>query len=135
MHIEYNNSRFGIIDAWGMHSDQKIWLRFSQEWLASLGDIKELEHDFDQLKQLRSPLAVLLCESLSDNLESTDEWKIDIHELSALLCMKEKYAAHILPKIKSAMKKIRDRVSSNYQLEIYQTDSGQTCLTFKKDHL
>jgi len=135
VHVDHNNSKFGIIDAWGINPDnKKIWLRFSQEWLLSIGDTKELKKDFDQLKKLRSPLAVLLYETLSDQLKIEDSWKIYVQDIAIQLGMKEKYASHITNKIQSVLKKINERTGLNYQVDVCLKDNGKPLLIFTKDH-
>jgi hypothetical protein len=130
----YSSINFGVIDSWKIDKATKnLHIRFSQEFLTMMmgkGFFKYI--NFAEFKKLRSPLATRLYEVLSKSFHGRDTWEINAIKMAEKIPMKERFPAHIIPKIKTAVKRINRCTDIQILLETRQIKAGQTILCFKK---
>ena len=130
----YQSLTFGIIDSWALEKEtRRLRIRLSEEWLTYIrysSFFKEL--DFEQLKLLRSPLALRLYELLVKTFQGRNTWKIDAKKLASKIPMSEKYPAHIIPKVKAAIHRISERTDLQLSLEVKRPQRGKAILVFRK---
>lgn len=130
----YSSINFGVIDSWKIDKTTKnLHIRFSQEFLTMMmgkGFFKYI--NFAEFKKLRSPLATRLYEILCKSFHGRDTWEINAIKMAAKIPMKERFPAHIVPKIKTAVNRINRCTDTQFILETRQIKAGQTILCFKK---
>ena len=131
---KYHTLNFGIIDSWGLEEKTKrLWVRFSPEWLLQIKESTFFKHiHFEQIKALRSPLALRLYEILIKNFQTRTAWKVSADKLAQKIPMNEKYPAHIIPKITTAINSINKHTALNIALIVSRPARGQAILTFQK---
>jgi hypothetical protein len=88
--------------------------------------------NFAEFKKLRSPLATRLYEILCKSFYGRDTWEISAVKMAEKIPMKERYPAHIVPKIKTAIARINKCSDTKFLLETRKLDHGQTILCFTK---
>jgi hypothetical protein len=132
--IEYQTLSFGIIDSWGIEEKtKKLWIRFSLEWLLKIKESNFFKYlDFEQIKTLRSPVAIRLYEILIKSFQGRDVWEIDALKLAAKIPMAEKYVSDVIPKIKAAVNRINDKTSIELTLRVRRPKRGQAIFVFRK---
>jgi len=125
---------FGVIDTWKIDEQtKKLRIRFNREWLTRIKNSSYFKYlNFDQIRSLRSPLAMRLYEILVKSFQSRDEWTIDAKKLAQKIPMKEKAAAHIIPKIKAAINRINTNSAFKVSLIIERPKRGQAIFTFRR---
>jgi hypothetical protein len=130
---EYQCLEFGIIDGWGIReNDKKIQVKLNSLWLEKIKQSEFFKYiSFTQMKSLRSPLALRLYEILIKTFYKRSCWEIDIHRLAEKIPMKEKYVAHITPKIESAVKRIREKTELNVTVKKVKQERGKGKFIFK----
>jgi len=131
---EYLTMNFNIIEAWKIEKKTKrLSIRFSPEWLTRIRESNFFKLiNFDQLKSLRSPLAVRLYELLVKTFQGRDDWSIDAVKLAQKIPMKEEHPAHIVPKIKAAVNRINKKTSLKVHIEIERPKRGKAIFHFRK---
>jgi hypothetical protein len=131
----YSSINFGIIDSWKIDKVTKnLHIRFSPEFLTMMlgkGFFKYI--NFTEFKKLRSPLATRLYEILCKSFHGRDTWEINAIKIAKKIPMKERYPAHIVPKIKTAVKRINRITDTQFVLKTRRIKPGQTILCFKKE--
>ena len=133
---DYKAINFGIIDSWEIRKDNKllqIW--FSPRFLEMMrgnGFFKYVK--FSEFKQLRSSLATRLYEILSKSFHSSDIFNINVIKLAEKIPMAERYPAHIIPKIKSAVTRINKSTKTQFELTIKRSENEKNniILCFRK---
>ncbi len=125
---------FGVIDTWKIDEQtKKLRIRFNREWLTRIKNSSYFKYlNFDQIRSLRSPLAMRLYEILVKSFQSREEWTIDAKKLAQKIPMKEKSAAHIIPKIKAAINRINTNSAFKVALIIERPKRGQAIFTFRR---
>ena len=128
----YQTINFGVIDSWEIDKKSKLLkVYFSNRFIEMMlgkGFFKFI--NFTEFKQLHSPLATRLYEILSKSFHGRSFWEIDASKLAEKIPMKERYAAHIVPKIKTAVTRINECTNANFGLTIRNVKRGQTILSF-----
>jgi len=130
----YSAINFGIIDSWSIHKKTKeLKVVFSPSFIKMMLGKGFFNYiNFAEFKKLRSPLATRLYEILCKSFHGRDLWEINAIKMAEKTPMKERYPAHIVPKIKTAINRINKCSDTNFLLETRKTDRGQTVLCFKK---
>jgi len=130
----YSAINFGIIDSWSIHEKTKeLKVTFSPSFIKMMlgkGFFKYI--NFAEFKKLRSPLATRLYEILCKSFYGRDTWEISAVKMAEKIPMKERYPAHIVPKIKTAINRINKCSDTKFLFETRKIDRGQTVLCFKK---
>jgi len=133
---EYKAMNFGIIDGWEIRKEDKalkIWFspRFI-EMMRGNGFFKYIK--FSEFKQLRSSLATRLYEILSKSFYLGDTFSVEACLLAEKIPMKERYAAHIVPKIRAAVARINKSTNSRFDFSTRPSDQEKrkTILCFRK---
>ena len=130
----YSAINFGIIDSWSIHEKTKeLKVTFSPSFIKMMlgkGFFKYI--NFAEFKKLRSPLATRLYEILCKSFYGRDTWEISAAKMAEKIPMKERYPAHIVPKIKTAINRINKCSDTKFLLETRKLDHGQTILCFTK---
>ena len=131
---KYQTMHFGIIDSWSIHADSKLLtIRFSPEWLTRIQHSNYFKLlDFEQIKQLRSPLATRLYEILVKTFQNRTVWQIGALKLATKIPMNEQYPAHIVPKIQTAIRRINEKTELQLRLEVKRPERGKALLIFHK---
>ena len=131
----YQTINFGIIDSWSIHEKtKKLKVTFSPSFIKMMrgkGFFKYI--NFTEFKKLRSPLATRLYEILCKSFHGRNTWEINAIKIAEKIPMKERYPAHIVPKIKTAVKRINRCTNAQFVLETRRIKPGQTILCFKKE--
>ena len=130
----YSSINFGIIDSWKIDKTTKnLHIRFSPEFLTMmLGKGFFTYINFAEFKKLRSPLATRLYEILCKSFHGREIWEISAAKMAEKIPMKERYPAHIVPKIKTAVSRINNCSDKKFLFETRKLESGQTILCFTK---
>ena len=130
----YITLSFGIIDTWKIDEQtRRLKIRFNREWLTRIKNSSYFKYlNFDQIRSLRSPLAMRLYEILVKNFQNRDEWSINAKNLAKKIPMKEKAVAHIVPKIKAAVNRINIKTNFRVSLLIERPRRGEAFFIFKK---
>ncbi len=125
---------FGVIDTWKIDEQTKrLRIRFNKEWLTRIKNSSYFKYlNFDQIRALRSPLAMRLYEVLIKSFQNRDEWTIEAKKLAQKIPMKERAVAHIIPKIKAAVNRINAKSNLRVSLYIKRPQRGQAIFTFKR---
>lgn len=130
----YAAMNFGIIDSWKIDEQTKsLKIRFSKEFLTMMvgkGFFKFI--NFTEFKQLHSPLATRLYEILCKSFHGRDLWEIEAVKLAEKIPMKERYAAHIIPKITTAVSRINQCTQSRFDLTTRTVKRGHVVFSFRK---
>jgi hypothetical protein len=130
----YSAINFGIIDSWSIHEQTKeLKVIFSPSFIKMMLGKGFFNYiNFAEFKKLRSPLATRLYEILSKSFHGREIWEINAIKMAEKIPMKERYPAHIVPKIKTAINRINKCSDTKFLLETRNIDRGQTILCFKK---
>jgi len=125
---------FGVIDTWKIDEEtKKLKVRFNREWLTRIKNSSYFKYlNFDQLRALRSPLAMRLYEILIKSFQGREEWSIDAKGLAEKIPMKERAVAHIIPKIKAAINRINHHSSLKIRLIIERKRRGKALFIFQR---
>lgn len=130
----YSAINFGIIDSWSINEKTKdLKVLFSPAFIKMMlgkGFFKYI--NFTEFKRLRSPLATRLYEILCKSFHGRDTWEISAAKMAEKIPMKERYPAHIVPKIRTAISRINKCSDTKFLLETRKLDHGQTILCFTK---
>jgi len=131
---EYIFLNFGIIDDWGIDKETRhIQIRFAPKWLLKIKESNFFKYlDFEQIKALRSAVAIRLYEILIKSFQGRDVWEIDALKLAAKIPMAEKYVSDIIPKTKAAVNRINDKTSLKLTLKVRRPKRGQAIFAFQK---
>jgi len=132
---EYLTMNFNIIEAWKIEKkSKKLVIRFSPEWLTRIKESNFFKLiDFEQLKSLRSPLAVRLYELLIKTFQGRKSWSIEATKLAQKIPMNEKHPAHIIPKVRAAVNRITRKTNLKISLEVERPRRGQAIFHFYKE--
>lgn len=130
----YQAMNFGVIDSWRIDEETKnLKIRFSPEFLRMMlgkGFFKYI--NFSEFKQLHSPLATRLYELLSKSFHGRQAWEIEVVKLADKIPMKERFPAHIVPKIKTAVARINKNTELKISVRTRKADQGETIFIFEK---
>ena len=130
----YSAINFGIIDSWSINEKTKdLKVLFSPAFIKMMlgkGFFKYI--NFAEFKKLRSPLATRLYEILCKSFYGRETWEISAVKMAEKIPMKERYPAHIVPKIKTAITRINKCSDTKFLFETRKIDCGQTILCFTK---
>jgi hypothetical protein len=130
----YSAINFGIIDSWSIHKQTKeLKVTFSPSFIKMMLGKGFFQYiNFTEFKKLRSPLATRLYEILCKSFHGREIWEINAVKMAEKIPMKERYPAHIVPKIKTAVSRINNCSDTKFLLETRKLASGQTILCFTK---
>lgn len=123
----YKAMNFGIIDSWEIQEKNKrlkIWFapRFL-EMMRGNGFFKFIK--FSEFKQLKSSLATRLYEILSKSFYLGDTFEIEAVKLAEKIPMKERYPAHIIPKIRAAIAQINKNTDNSFHFEARSSEKAK----------
>lgn len=131
---EYQSMNYGVIDSWEIDKETKhLKVYFSQKFIEMMlgkGFFKYI--NFSEFKQLHSPLATRLYEILTKSFHGRDLWEIDAVKLAEKIPMKERYPAHIVPKIQTAINRINQCTQAFFDMTTREIRRGHTILSFRK---
>jgi protein involved in ribonucleotide reduction len=134
--VEYKNLVFHVIDSWEQREDNLLRIHFSEKWLTQIQNSSFFEKiELKTLTTLKSPLSTRLYEILSKNFHNRSEWRISAKKLASKIPMNEQYVSHIIPKIQSAVKKIKKRTELKIDLEVQKEGRGKALLIFRKEEI
>ncbi|MEA1967878.1 MAG: replication initiator protein A [Thermodesulfobacteriota bacterium] len=130
----YKSLEFGIIDKWGVRDDDnKLEIRLSPDWVEKIKTSDFFKYvSFNQMKALRSPLALRLYELLVKTFHQRTVWEIGVLRLAAKIPMTEKYVAHITPKVTAATKRIKEKTELNIKVRMIKQGRGKGKFIFTK---
>jgi hypothetical protein len=108
---EYHHMSFGILDEWRERKkDNRLEIRLNKSWIEKIRNSDFFKYvSFTQMKTLRSPLALRLYEILVKSFYRRTTWEIGVMKLAGKVPMIEKYPAHVIPKVKTAIKRITEK--------------------------
>lgn len=133
---KYKIKEFSIINDWHVvdGDDKKITIEFNTSWLEKIKSSSFFKFvSFDQLKRIKSPIALRLYEILTKTFYKRSEWEIGVHKLADKIPMAETQYSHIVPKIKTAISKINDNVSDiQVELNVIKQGRNQGKFIFRK---
>lgn len=131
---EYQSMNYGVIDSWEIDKETKhLKVYFSQKFIEMMlgkGFFKYI--NFSEFKKLHSPLATRLYEILTKSFHGRDLWEIDAVKLAEKIPMKERYPAHIVPKIQTAITRINQCTQVFFEMTTRAVRRGHTILSFRK---
>lgn len=129
----YQVLNFGVIDDWEIEAETKqLKVTFSARFIEMMsGQGIYTGLDFTDFKQLRFPLATRLYEILHESFQGRDLWEIDVMDLARQIPMQERYPAHVIPKIKTAIARINRCKLTTFHVTIRELELGQVRLCFR----
>lgn len=131
--LKYVTIHFGIIDEWRLTEGGTLSVRFSPTWLKHIRNSTFYKYiDLGSVKRFKSPLAMRLYEILLKNLQSRTQWSIGARKLAQKIPMKQEYVSHILPKLRTAVKQIREKTDLNVSMHVRKTGRGKAMVTFRR---
>ena len=132
--IEYQTLSFGIINDWRIQKEnKKIKIEFNKFWIQKIKHSKFFKYiPFDQIKKLRSPLALRLYEILIKTFHYREKWEIDALKLAAKIPMSAKYFSDIFPRIQAATKRIAEKTDLKISVKVVKKGRGKGKFIFKK---
>jgi hypothetical protein len=130
---KYHDMEFGVIDDWAAReSDNRLEVRFNRRWIEKIKNSEFFKYvSFTQMKTLRSPLALRLYEILVKSFYKRTAWEIGVMKLAGKIPMTEKYPAHVIPKIKTAAKRITEKTDLGVSVKVKGKRGDQT-FTFSR---
>jgi len=130
----YKTMFFHIIDDSVIEKETgRVSIKLSSRWLETIKNSTFYKMlDFEELKSLRNPLSTRLYEILAKSFQGRSVWEIESRKLALKIPMKDKYPAHIIPKIKTALKGINQKTELQIALEIRRPERGKAILRFQK---
>jgi hypothetical protein len=130
----YKTLNFGIVDSWAVNEDTKklkVWL--SSHWLTRIQHSTFYKFlDFGEIIKLRSPLVTRLYEILLKSFQTRNDWFCGAKKLATKIPMNEKYVSDIIPKIKTAVKRINEKTELQIKLEVKRPERGKAIFYFEK---
>ena len=131
---EYLYMEFGIIDSWKIQkNDNKLKISLNKDWVQKVKNSKFFKYiSFDQIKKLKSPLALRLYEILCKTFFQRTSWEINVLKLAQKIPMSEIYFSDIVPKIKAATKRITEKTDLNISLKVIKQGRGKGKFIFTK---
>jgi hypothetical protein len=132
-HIE-GITQFHIIDHWELDKKtKKLKIKLNPKWLEQIKVSTYYKIlDFNQMKALRSPLTLRLYEILIKTFQTRNDWSCGAKKLAAKIPMNEKYVSDIIPKIKTAVKRINEKTELQIKLEVKRPERGKAIFYFEK---
>ncbi|MCD4831749.1 MAG: replication initiation protein [Anaerohalosphaeraceae bacterium] len=133
--VEYQIIQFGIIDDWDIEKQTKrLRVRFNPKWLLCIKQSRFFQFiEFEDIKNLNSPLALRLYELLIKAFRGRDTWEINALKLAVKIPMAQKYPSDILPKIRIALDQINKNTSIKIFMTVRQPERGRAIIAFHKD--
>jgi hypothetical protein len=135
---EYKTKLFGIIESVEEEKGKPIKITFNEKFLYEIQHSDYCKYiNFDEVKELRWPIASRLHEILCKNFKGRNIWEIDPHKLADKIPLNTstgKYLSHILAKIKPAINRINKHTELKISLEVREskTETGKSILVFRK---
>lgn len=131
-HERYSSMHFGIIDSWTLHEETKeLKVMLSPSFIQMMRSKCFFKYlNFSEFKRLHSPLATRLYEILSKSFTGRGEWEIDAVKLAEKIPMSERYPAHIIPKIRTAIDRINRNTSTQYHFTCRPSKSEKKRVIF-----
>ena len=131
---KYLSMNFGVVDSWNLEEETKeLKVRFSTEWLLRIKNSNFFKMiDFEQVKALRSPLAIRLYEILSKSFHGRLSWEISADKLAEKIPMQATQVAHIILKIKAAVNRINENTDFRITLKVKRPHRGKASFIFYK---
>lgn len=132
--VEYETLSFGIINDWNIQKDdKKIRIELNKFWIQKIQRSEFFKYiSFNQMKQLRSPLALRLYEILTKTFYTRDTWEVGVLKLAAKIPMTEKYFSDIVKKIIPATKRISDKTELNIKVQVVKQGRGKGKFIFTR---
>ena len=133
--VEYQIMQFGIVDDWDIEKQtNRLRVRFNPKWLLCIKQSRFFQFiEFEDIKNLNSPLALRLYEILIKAFRGRNTWAINTLKLAAKIPMAQKYSSHILPKIRIALDQINKHTSIKIFMTVHRPERGRAIITFHKD--
>ncbi len=130
----YSTLEFGVIDDWGFQEESGfLEIRLNEKWIEKTKASEYFKYiSFDQMKQLRSPLALRLYEILTKTFYKRETWEIDVLKLAAKIPMDRKYFADIVPKIEAATRRIAEKTDLKLTVETVKQGRGKGKFIFTR---
>jgi len=130
----YNRLVFGIIETIKVSDDKRyVDIRFNKEWLLKIKESNFFKYiSFNEMKHLRSPVAIRLYEILCKSFYKRNEWKIGVQKLKDKIPLQEQYYSHIKKKIISSVNIINNKTSLNISVDIQKKGKNDGVCVFKK---
>ncbi len=131
---KYHDMEFGVIEDWAAReSDNRLEIRFNRRWIEKIKNSEFFKYvSFTQMKTLRSPLALRLYEILVKSFFKRTTWEIDALKLAAKVPMIEKYFADIVPRVKTATKRVSEKTDLNVKVEVVKQGRGKGKFIFTR---
>lgn len=131
---EYQIMNFGIVDDWDIEKETKfLRISLNKKWLLRIKESNFFKYiNFNQIKVLRSPLAIRLYEILIKSFQNRNKWEINAMKLAQKLPMNEKYPADVIPKIKAAVNRINEYTTLKVTLTAKRPKRGKAIFIFEK---
>ena len=132
--VTYEKLSFGVINGWELREeDKKLEITFNENWILKIKRSVFFKYiDFEEIRKIKTPLAFRLYEILCENLHDQKLWEIDILKLAEKIPMAEKQTSHIIPRIESATKRIRDKTRLNVLIITVKQGRNKGAFIFKK---
>lgn len=126
--------QFHILESWSLdNTTKKLYVRFNREWL------ENTEHSvyyknlvFEQLRLLKSPVAMRLFEILIKSFQQSNVFEIGAKNLARKMPLSFRYPSDIVKKIKSGINRINNQTSLQLELVLETTIEGNIKFVFHK---
>jgi len=130
----YGTKSFGIINNWEIERKSGcLKIEFNKVWLDMIKNSNFFEMiDYTVMQKLKNPTQIRVYELLVKSFYNRNEWKIDAHKLAEKIPLHEKYAAHIIRIIKTAVENISKKTDLKIKLEIKKKQRNKAVFKFIK---
>jgi hypothetical protein len=130
----YGTKNFGIINNWEIERNSGcLKIEFNKVWLDIIKNSNFFEMiDYNVMQKLKNPTQTRLYELLVKSFYNRNEWEIDAHKLAEKIPLHEKYVAHIIRIIKTAVENIAKKTDLKIKLEIKKKQRNEAVFKFIK---
>jgi len=133
---KYIEMKFHIIESVKIREDKKIIIRLNNEWVTKIKNSHFFKYiSFNDMRALRSPLAMRLYELLIKTFHNREDWQIDVIKLAEKIPMAEKYITHIIPKIRTSVKRINDKTELKVSMKVIRKGRNNALFVFTKKNI
>jgi len=132
--IKYDKAEFSIInDYWVDDNKRYVIINFNENWIKTIKESNFFKYiSFNEMKHLRSPVAIRLYEILSKSFYKRKEWKIGVIKLKDKIPLQEKHYSTIKRKIESAVNTINRKTDMNIEMSVEKKHRNDGIITFRK---
>jgi hypothetical protein len=130
---KYRTVMFQLVNSFKYDQESdKIVFELNEDFMKIMNDGILNFIKFDDIKQLKKPVAMRLYELFVKNLTIRNNWKISIAKLAVKLTLNERYQSRILYKINDGLAEINEKLDTKYAYKTEKGKDGLILIFYKK---